>query len=97
MEPRNFFAPVQSRDSRVFSNANSSENQIEEVQCYDSKWWITKVGKDRKRLNMISTDCRTLNFSSVDRQSASVFRQLVVCLYFKREPRIYWRKTHFCL
>ena len=32
-----FFAPVQSRDSRVFSNVNSSKNQIEEVECYDSK------------------------------------------------------------
>jgi len=72
MEPRNFLAPVQSRDSRVFSEAKSCKNQVEEVGSDDFKWWITKVGSAGKRLNMINTDCRTLNFSSVDRQNANV-------------------------
>lgn len=47
------------------------------------------VESAKKRLNMVNTDCRTLNFSSVDRQSANVGFLLyiaswsIVCLFLQ--------------
>ena len=57
---------------------------------------------DRERLNMINADCRTLNFSSVDRQSVNVGFSLyiaswsIVSLYSKMEVGIV-KESRLCL